>query len=155
MSAKNGCLLDTRQFLSFVLGGVTYALNLEVVQEIERELELTRLPEVPLHVDGVVDWRGKPIPLLNLWYRLGVPLPTEDKKRPVIVLRVDGDFFGFAVEEMPLLCALPPDQISPTPETMASRGNDLVCGMGRLQDSSLVLLLDEKALHRAASTVTG
>lgn len=155
MSQHNGNLLDTRQFLSFSLGGVTYALNLEAVQEIERELELTRLPESPPHVDGVADWRGKPIPLLNLWYRLGVTMPQDDKMRPVVVLRVNNEFFGFVVEDMPLLCSLPQEKIMPPPETMVPKGDELVSGMGQLGDGSLVLLLDEKILHQAASTAMG
>jgi len=155
MNQQKGTMLDTRQFLSFSLGGVTYALNLEAVQEIERELELTRLPESPPHVDGVADWRGKPIPLLNLWYRLGLPMPQDERMRPVVVLRVNDEFFGFAVEDMPLLCSLPEDRIMPPPETMASRGEDMISGMGQLQDGGLVLLLDEKALHQAASSAMG
>ncbi len=155
MSHENKSMLDTRQFLSFSLGGVTYALNLEAVQEIERELELTRLPEAPPHVDGVADWRGKPIPLLNLWYRLGLSMPQDDKMRPVVVLRVNDEFFGFAVEDMPLLCSFPQEKIMPPPDTMAARGYEMVTGMGQLQDGRLVLLLDEKALHQAASSATG
>ena len=72
-----------------------------------------------------------------------------------MVLRVNDEFFGFAVEDMPLLCSLPQNKIMPPPETMAARGDELVTGMGQLSDGSLVLLLDEKALHQAASSAMG
>lgn len=122
------------------------------VKEIERKLDLTRLPEVPPEVDGVVEWRGRAIPLLNLWHRLGVAPPVDERERPVVVLDMDGEFISFAVETMPELCTLREDQVMPPPESTVSRGQELITSMGRFDDDSLVMILDAEAL---ASSVRG
>lgn len=150
MQLESSNTLDVRKFLRFELGGVPYALDLEAVQEIERKLELTRLPEVPPEVDGVVDWRGKAIPLLNLWHRMGVTPPEDERDRPVVILDMKGDYVSFAVETMPELCTLREDQILPPPEGAGGRGAELVANMGRFDDGSLVLILDTSALATAA-----
>ncbi len=94
------------KFLSFGLNGQSYAVNVLKVREIIRLQAITALPQMPHYVRGVINLRGKVIPVVSLTAKLGLPMAEEDERTCIIVLEVSSadrqkeTEIGFVVEQV-------------------------------------------------------
>jgi purine-binding chemotaxis protein CheW len=135
---------DLLQLVSFRLGGEEYGLEILKVQEIIRMQSLTRVPNSPSYVEGVINLRGKVIPVVGLRKRFGLENREKDKETRIIVVEVQGDVLGFEVDSVSEVLRIPTDTVEPPPR-LSKRNNEYVSGVGKLQ-SRLLLLLDVNRL---------
>jgi purine-binding chemotaxis protein CheW len=140
------------QLVSFQLGNEIFAIDILGVQEIIRLVAITRVPNAPHYVEGVVNLRGKVIPVLNLRARFGLPVTTPTKETRIVVVEVAHMILGFIVDSVEEVFRLPEECLEPLPPT--NRGGVEEChrGVGRVNDR-LVMLLDLEHLFGVRSSV--
>jgi purine-binding chemotaxis protein CheW len=131
------------RLLVFRLNGREHALPLEHVVEVFRVVAVTPLPEAPPWVCGVMDVRGRVIPVVDLRERLGMPAREPDLSTPIVVVETGGVAAGLVADEVVEVLALPGEAVEP-PDPAAGTAR-LVTSLARSGDR-LVLVLDTEAL---------
>ena len=132
------------QLVSFHVGDEEFGLDILRVQEIIRIQPLTRVPNLPDYIDGVINLRGKVIPVIGLRKRLGLDKQTADKRTRIVVVDVHGQILGFVVDSVSEVLRIHTDTVEPTPR-LGKVERDYISGVGKL-DSRLLLLLDLERL---------
>ena len=134
---------DVLQLVSFQLGPEEYAIDILGVQEIIRMVEITQVPNAPHFVEGVVNLRGKVIPIINLRTRLGLASTESTKDTRIVVVEVVHLILGFIVDSVEEVLRLPLDMIEPPPSTGRGGGEEYHKGVGRVEGRLLILLNSE------------
>jgi purine-binding chemotaxis protein CheW len=129
------------QLVTFRLGKEEYSLDILKVQEIIRHMELTRVPKSPDFVEGVINLRGKVIPVLDLRKRFGLPVDEKTNETRIIVVDVDSRTVGLKVDAVSEVLRLPSDTVEPPPAMVTGIESDYIKGVGKL-DGRLLILLD-------------
>jgi purine-binding chemotaxis protein CheW len=128
------------QLVSFHIGGEEFGLDILRVQEIIRVQQLTRVPNSPDFVDGVINLRGKVIPVVALRKRFGLEELAHDKQTRIVVIEVRGTVLGFIVDSVSEVLRIPADTVEPPPR-LGKVEREYVSGVGKL-DNRLLILLD-------------
>ncbi len=87
--ARNTTVAAPGRYLGFRLGGETYGLDIGVVQEISGMLPVTRVPGAPTHVRGVVNLRGRVVPVVDLRSLFGMEAVPESRRTCLVVCRIE------------------------------------------------------------------
>lgn len=134
------------QLASFRLAEEEYAVDIAAVQEIVRMSSITRVPRAPSFVEGVVNLRGKIVPVIDLRRRFGMASTEQTKATRIIIVDVAGKTVGLIVDAVREVLRLDSEAVSATPELVAS-GIDasFFKGVGQLGDR-LIILLDLQRL---------
>jgi purine-binding chemotaxis protein CheW len=136
------------QLVSFQLGPEEYAIAILGVQEIIRMVEVTHVPNAPHSVEGVVNLRGKVIPIINLRTQFGLSVTEHTKDTRIVVVEVGRLILGFIVDSVEEVLRLPQELIEPPPSTGRGGGDVFHKGVGRF-DGRLLILLDLELLFGA------
>ena len=150
--------LDSRELLQLVtfrLGNEEFSLDILRVQEIIRHMELTRVPRTPDFVDGVINLRGRVIPVLDLRKRFGLPSEERTNETRIIVVDVDNKTVGLKVDAVSEVLRLPADTVEPAPAIVTGVESDYIKGVGKLEGRLLILLDVEKILTRTERDALG
>lgn len=131
---------EVLQLVSFQLGPEEYAIDILGVQEIIRIVEITHVPNAPHFVEGVVNLRGKVIPIINLRTRLGLSSVEPTKDTRIVVVEVAHLILGFIVDSVEEVLRLPSEFIEPPPSTGRGGADDFHKGVGRVEGRLLILL---------------
>jgi len=134
------------KYLTFNLADESYGLEILRVQELVGLSAITRVPRLPAFIAGVINLRGRVIPLVDLRLCFGMAGSAMDDRTCVIVVRVErgkdhAAAMGVLVDEVSDVVYLAQDSIEPTPEFGTTVDTSFVKGVGRLEDR-VVLLLD-------------
>lgn len=140
------------QLVGFRVGGEEYGLDILRVQEIIRLQHLTRVPNAPDAIDGVMNLRGKIIPVIALRKRFGLgPIPA-DKQTRIVVVEIQGTVLGFIVDAVSEVLRIPADTVEPPP-LLGKATQDYVSAVGKI-DERLLILLDIDRLM-SSEEITG
>ena len=140
-SGNEGELL---QLVSFEVGDEEFAVSILSVQEINRIMQITRVPQSPPFVEGVINLRGKIIPVINLRKRFGLPALENSDDVRIIVVEVANRVLGFTVDRVNEVLRISSDIVEPAPSMVSGHNTDYVQGVGKLDDRLLILLNLEK-----------
>jgi purine-binding chemotaxis protein CheW len=135
------------QLVGFQLGQEEFALDILRVQEIIRTQQLTRVPNLPDYIDGVINLRGKVIPVIKLRRRLGLESSTTDKNTRIVVVDVHGQVLGFVVDAVSQVIRMSSEVVEPTPR-LGRVERDYVSGVGKIDDRLLLLLDLDKLMDQ-------
>jgi purine-binding chemotaxis protein CheW len=114
------------------------------VQEINRPVEITQVPEAPDFVRGIINLRGNVIPVVSLRKRFGMVVKDDDKQSRIVVVEMGGTIIGFMVDSVSEVLRIPMSTIEPPPSIITSVDSDYISGVGKLEDRLIILLnLDE------------
>ncbi|HEB95352.1 MAG TPA: purine-binding chemotaxis protein CheW [Sedimenticola thiotaurini] len=140
------------EYLSFRLGDEGYGVDILKVQEIRGWEPVTRVPNAPDYVRGVLNLRGAIVPVFDLRRRLGMEPVAYGKETVVIVVRVQGEeeskSIGLVVDAVSDVMRVTSDSIRATPEFGARLDTGLITGMVTAGER-MVMLLDVEGLHQA------
>lgn len=135
---------DEIQVVAFQLGQEEYAVEILNVQEINRLLDITRVPRAEHHIEGVVNLRGNIIPVINLHHKFNLqPSGNEEDKR-IIVFQFDDVKAGIIVDEVSEVLRLRTADIEDTESVYGSITAEHIRGVAKV-DGRLLILLD---LHK-------
>ena len=132
------------QLVSFEVGDEEYAVSILSVQEINRMMQITRVPQSPDCVEGVINLRGKIIPVIDLRKRFNLAeLENSDDVR-IIVVEVANRVIGFTVDSVNEVLRINSNIVEPPPAMVCGLDTEYVQGVGKLDDRLLILLNLEK-----------
>ena len=134
------------EFLTFRLGAEEYGIDILKVQEIIRMMDITKVPRAPEFVEGVINLRGKVIPIIDLRRRFGRAPRPHDKDTRIIVIEMSGIIVGFVVDAVSEVLRIPKSTVEPAPPVVAGVDADYISGVGKLEDRLLILLDLDKLL---------
>ncbi len=135
------------QVVGFRIGNETYGVRIGSVREIVRVPEITSVPNAPDAIEGVINLRGKIIPVMDLRKRFGIEVVQPDKKNRILVVELENKLLGLIVSSASEVLKIPPSEIA-TPSTVFAEGeSSYVTGVGKLK-GRLIILLDIARLLR-------
>ncbi len=134
------------QLVTFKLDKAEYGIDILRVQEIIRIMAITKVPNSPEHVEGVINLRGRVIPVVSLRKMLFLPDTEKDNKTRVIVVELSDKTVGFIVDEVNEVLRIPRSITEPPPEITAGIDTDYIISVGKLEDRLLILLNIEKLI---------
>lgn len=129
------------QLVSFSLSGEEYGIDILKVQEINRMLSVTKVPNASEFVEGVINLRGKVIPIMSLRKKFGLETKAHDKKTRIVVVDIEQQTLGVVVDEVSEVLRLPVGTIQPPPAAVTG-GKDTayIRGIGKVGERLLILL---------------
>ncbi len=128
------------QLVTFKLENEEFGVDILKVQEINKMMNITKIPNAPVFIEGVINLRGKIIPIIDLRKRLGFHNRVYDKSTRIIVVELDGLVLGFIVDSVSEVLRIPGNTIEPPPSIVAGIESDYIEGVGKLNDRLLILL---------------
>jgi len=135
---------QTAQYITFKLGDELFAINVAQVREVLELSQITRVPTAPDYMRGVVNVRGKAIPVVDLRLKFGLPpVPDTANSRIVVMdLELDGEatVVGGIADSVHEVIELEAGQISPPPRIAMRWRTELIQGMGRRGDDFIIIL---------------
>lgn len=141
MSTATMAATAERQVVAFRLGEETYAIDISYIHEIIRMRTITFVPRAPHYMRGVINLRGRIVPVMDLSARLGLPTHEETPQSRIIVVEIGSESIGMIVDAVSEVLRLPEEQIEPPTQMAGSESANYISGLGKVNDR-LVLLLD-------------
>lgn len=136
--------VNSEQFLTFMLNGEEYGVDILRVQEIKGWESATEIPNTPPYIRGVINLRGTIVPVIDLRRRFEMDAIEYTNTTVIIVLRIrtaDGEkTMGFIVDAVSDVYNVTPDQMKPTPEFGGQVRTDYVKGLATVDDKMVILL---------------
>lgn len=133
-------LEKTAQMVGFKIDNEFYGIDIIQVQEIIRMQEITMVPRTPPFIKGVVNLRGKVVPIISLRERFGIKEVEHTKDTRIVIVRIDVGLIGFIVDAMAEVIRLPERLIEPTPPTATNIESEYIRGVGKLDDNLIIIL---------------
>jgi purine-binding chemotaxis protein CheW len=134
------------QLVTFSIGEEEFGVDILKVQEIIRTMEITKVPRAQDFVEGVINLRGKVIPIIDLRRRFGLDSKTHDKHTRIIVIEINNMIVGFVVDSVSEVLRIPASTVEPPPPVVAGLESEYISGVGKLHDRLLILLDLDKLL---------
>jgi purine-binding chemotaxis protein CheW len=130
----------TLQLVSFSLAKEEFGIEITKVREIILLGAITRIPQMPAYIKGLINLRSTVIPIVDLRCRFGLPEGASNENTRIMVLNVQGKTIGIIVDAVSEVLRVSREQIAPPPSTVASLGSEYLTGLVRLEDRLLILL---------------
>ena len=136
------------QVVGFRIGNETFGVRIGSVREIVRVPDITAVPSAPETVEGVINLRGKIIPVMDLRKRFGQSDIRPDKKNRILVVELENKLVGLIVNAASEVLKISPSEIEPPGTVFAEGESSYVTGVGKLKGRLIILLDIAKLLHR-------
>ena len=137
--------------LVFLLGGASYGIPILTVLDINGLMEITPIPKTPEFIKGVINLRGKVIPVMDLRLKFGMPEKEYDKQTCIIIVNVfvngKDKQIGVLVDTVSEVFDIPLTEIEAPPEYGTHAEEGFINGIGKVKGKLVVLLNIEKVLH--------
>lgn len=133
----------SEQYLTFLLGEEEYGVEILRVQEIKGWDSVTRIPNSPYYLCGVLNLRGTIVPVVDLRLRFGMPPRAYTPTTVVVVLKVDGitqRTVGIVVDGVSDAHNVLPEEIKPAPDFGSSINTDFITGLVSIDDNMMMIL---------------
>lgn len=139
---------DTQKdkYLTFHLAGEDYGIEIQYVIEIIGILNITDVPDMPAFIRGVINLRGKVVPIMDVRARFGIEGRDYDDRTCIIVVNIDSTEVGLVVDEVSEVSDIPESHVEPAPKTNKNHGDSYIQGMGRINNDVKILLDVHKLL---------
>ncbi|MFZ5816735.1 MAG: chemotaxis protein CheW [Bacillota bacterium] len=139
-----------KQYVVFRLDGQLYGAEITVVREVSYLTPITRLPNTPAYVEGVIDLRGEVMPVIDIRKRLGLSSRSADGETRVMILSVGDMTSALVVDGVDQVLTLSDEQITPPDSRVTVAGQDYVVGVAR-SGEKLVVIMDLARLISSAA----
>jgi purine-binding chemotaxis protein CheW len=134
----------TRQYLTFTLGDEHFALDVANVREILEFTSVTKVPQTPEFMRGVINLRGSVVPVMDMRLKFGMSITEKSVDTCVIVVEVslEGEttVLGALVDSVQEVFELEPEQIEPAPRIGTKLRTEFIRGMGKRDDQFIIIL---------------
>ena len=139
---------DTQKdkYLTFHIGTEDYGISIAYVTEIIGIQSITEIPEMPDFIKGVINLRGKVIPVMDVRTRFKLPPREYDERTCIIVVEIDGTSVGLVVDAVNEVADIPEDQVEAPPKSKR-KGGSYIQGIGKIDKEVKILLDVNKILY--------
>ncbi len=135
------------QLVTFHVGQEEFGVDILDVREINRLMDITRVPHAPSFVEGVINLRGQVIPIVDLRSRFGLEVATRDKNARIVVVELHDSVVGFLVDSVSEVLRVSRSVVEPPPAIVGAIDSDYIEGVVKLEDRLLILLDLQKLLN--------
>jgi purine-binding chemotaxis protein CheW len=129
------------RLLTFFIGDVTYGIEMHYITEIVGLQKVTEMPDMPAYVKGIINLRGKIIPVMDVRLRFGIDARAYNDRTCFIVIDITGIPVGLIVDSVSEVMSVPAEEISDVPQTSTGRSNRYIKNIAKTS-SGVVLILD-------------
>lgn len=129
------------QLVTFTLGEEEFAVDILKVQEINRMKEITRIPNAPDFVEGVINLRGKVIPVIDLRKRFNMPEKAHSDQSRIMIMEVCSIIMGLIVDAVSEVLRIPSELVKSPPPMATTVSSEFIKGIAEVE-SRLIILLD-------------
>ena len=129
-----------RQLVIFRLGTDAYGFDIDAVREIIRVQEITRVPNTPENIEGVINLRGRICPVMDLRKRLGVPPSAATSDSRIVVVEIAGEDVGMMVDAVTEVLRVPEDRIQPPASLVVTADLRVVEDIVNLGDRLIIIV---------------
>lgn len=140
-TTARGTSTEQLQLVTFEVAGEEFAVDILSVHEINRMMDLTRVPQSPPDVEGVINLRGRIIPVADLRRKFGLPAAERTDANRIIVVEVENKVLGFIVDKVFQPLTLDRANVDPAPPMVCSINSEYITGVGK-HENRLIILLD-------------
>ena len=140
MANEQDKLDDLIQLVSFKLGQEEFGIDIHTVQEINRMLDITKIPQAPHYCEGVINLRGKVIPVIDLRKKFEMVVEEWTKSTRILVVEEGNNVVGVVVDAVEEVLRIPKSTIEPAPDIVSSVGSIYINGVAKLDERLLIFL---------------
>ena len=135
---------DQQQYLTFMLGGETYAMGILAIKEIIEYGNITEVPRMPDFIRGVINLRGAVVPVIDLGARFGKRATDITRRTCIVIIEVASgegtQDIGVMVDAVNEVLEISASEIEPAPSFGANIRNDFIDGMGKINGKFVIIL---------------
>ncbi len=153
---------QANKYLFFKIDIESYGIGIRHIIEIVELQRISAVPDMPAYVKGVINLRGKVIPVVDLRLRFGMSERPYDDRTCIVVSEIEGVTLGFIVDTVEEVLEIPENQVEPAPRFKTVSGQDrYIAGMGKVGEQVKILLdveklvKDEEVRHLVAQEAEG
>ncbi len=128
------------QLVTFNIAEEEFGVDILSVQEIIRLMQITAVPRAPACIEGVINLRGKVIPVIDMRKRFNLSPIERDSRTRIIVMEFGVKIVGFLVDAVSEVLRIPANTVEPAPAVVSGIGSEYIRGVGKLDDRLLILL---------------
>jgi purine-binding chemotaxis protein CheW len=139
-------LVDEKQMVLFELGTEAYGLDIASVHEIIRMQPITKVPKAPLYVEGVINLRGRVIPVIDIGKKFGIEKMDDAKNKRIVVVNIKDTTLAIIVDAVTEVIRVPTESIDPVSDIVTSGQSDYLMGIAKLPEKMVILLALDKLL---------
>jgi purine-binding chemotaxis protein CheW len=137
---------DIHQLVGFRLDDEDFGIDIHQIQEINRMTDITRVPNSPKYVKGVMNLRGKTVPVMDLRIRLDLAQKEYDDDTRIIVVTINKEIIGFIVDYVTEVIRIPYNKAEAPPDFIKSIDTEFIKAVGKINNNLIILLSLEKIL---------
>lgn len=140
---------DTQKdkYLTFHVNGEDYGIEIRFVTEIIGIQNITKVPDMPPFLKGVINLRGKVIPVMDVRARFAMPQQEYDERTCIVVVNINETAIGLVVDKVQEVVDIPETQVEPAPEMSRGKTSPFLQGMGKIGNEVKILLNVEQLLY--------
>lgn len=131
---------NNNQFVIFKLDNEYYGIPINYVETIEKVLEITRVPNTPNYVNGVINLRGVVVPVVDLRQRFNLSSRAVTNDSRIIILSIEEVVVGLLVDSSSEVLTIPEDAIDNTNNLVNSFEDDYIKGIGKVDDRMIIII---------------
>lgn len=150
--AKTAKVSEILQLVTFNLGSEEYAVDILKVQEINRMKEITRVPNSPDYVEGVINLRGKVIPVVSLRKKFSLEDRENDIQSRIMIMDIQGITMGLIVDAVSEVLRVPASIVEQAPPMTSNISTEFIRGIAKLEDRLIILLDMERLIGKPEET---
>jgi purine-binding chemotaxis protein CheW len=139
-------VVTEKQMVLFELGSETYGLDIATVHEIIRMQPITKVPKAPFYVEGVINLRGRVIPVIDIGKRFGFEKAERGKNNRIVVVNIKNTVLGIIVDAVTEVLRIAMDSIEPVSDIVTSGNSDYLLGIAKLSNKMVILLAIDRLL---------
>lgn len=143
-------MLESNQYLTFMLGDEEFALQIAKVREVLDYTSITKVPRMPEFLCGVINLRGYVVPVIDLRLKLGIPAQRKLTESCIVIVEVNLENeliqMGALTDSVEEVIDIEPGQIAPPPHLGTRIKVDFIKGMGKYNESFVIILDIDKVL---------
>ncbi len=142
---EKNVISENSQYLSFKLDEDEFALDIEKVREVLDYTKITKVPQTPDFIEGVINLRGSVVPVVDLKYKFGMDRTRQTVNTRIIIgeIEIDGDntVIGALADSVHEVMEMGPENIEPAPKLGTRLNTEFIKGMGK-RDENFIIILD-------------
>jgi purine-binding chemotaxis protein CheW len=128
------------KYLTFSLAEEDYGIEIRYVIEIIGIQKITKVPNMPSFIKGVINLRGKVIPVMDVRARFSLPPRDYDERTCIVVVNIEGEAMGLVVDHVNEVADIPGAQVEPPPASSHSMAGRYISGIGKMEEEVKILL---------------
>lgn len=139
---------EYEHLVGFIIGDEEFAVDIHLIKEIIEVPDITRVPNAPSHVLGVINLRGQIVPVIDLRIKFNLPYSpsTNEEERKIVVVETDEKVVGIMVDAVTHVLRIPVSTIEPPHGVVGGFEAEYVEGIGKKEDNKVVVILNANKL---------